>query len=266
MGIHYFHGRATLRRVPLAALLFFGACAGERPELGQLGTTTTTTATVVTEPTAGITIPAVAAQAQGTSIQIFDDATIATPTERFKAGVITTAEATSAPGIPIVFLVKKVVPVKGRYEVYLPLRPNGSTGWVDADDVEVSSINNRIEVSLTDHRLRLFAGDEIVLDEPVGVGRADRPTPGGVYYVKELLRPPNQNGPYGTYAYGLSGFSDVLTNFNGGTGVIGIHGTNDPAALGTDVSSGCIRLDNKVISRIVEEIGIPLGTPVEILP
>ena len=66
------------------------------------------------------------------------------------------------------------------------------------------------------------------------------------------------------YAYGLSGFSNVLESFNGGTGVIGIHGTNEPDKVGTDVSSGCIRLHNDAITRMVEEIGLPLGTPVEI--
>ena len=91
------------------------------------------------------------------------------------------------------------------------------------------------------------------------------PTPGGIYYLKELLQPPSPNGPYGTYAYGLSGFSNVLESFNGGPGVIGIHGTNDPSAIGTDVSSGCIRLNNAVIERLVNDIGLPLGTPVESL-
>ena len=64
---------------------------------------------------------------------------------------------------------------------------------------------------------------------------------------------------------GLSGFSNVLTSFNGGQGVIGIHGTNAPEALGSDVSSGCIRMHNDAITRLVQEIGLPLGTPVEII-
>ncbi len=67
------------------------------------------------------------------------------------------------------------------------------------------------------------------------------------------------------YAYGLSGFSNVLESFNGGNGVIGIHGNNDPSSIGGDVSSGCIRLHNDVITRMVEEIGVPLGTPVEVV-
>ena len=71
------------------------------------------------------------------------------------------------------------------------------------------------------------------------------------------------NGPYGSYAYGLSGFSNVLTSFGGGDGVIGIHGTNDPSSIGQDVSHGCIRLQNADIERLVRFL--PLGTPVDIL-
>ena len=105
-----------------------------------------------------------------------------------------------------------------------------------------------------------------MLDEPVAVGTSDTPSPGGTYYLKELLRPSNPDGAYGVYAYGLSGYSNELTSFNCGDGVIGIHGTNDPSSIGTDVSHGCIRLTNEAITRMVDEIGLPLGTPVEIDP
>jgi len=80
-----------------------------------------------------------------------------------------------------------------------------------------------------------------------------------------LLRPPTPNSVYGTYAYGLSGYSEVLTEFAGGEGQLGIHGTNDPSSLGTTISSGCIRLHNDDISLLVEQIGLPLGVPVEVI-
>ena len=248
----------------LVAILLLGACAGERPELNAKAEPSTTTApqTTTTAPTHP---PSVVAQAKDSSIQVFDDASAADPTSRFEGGEITAAEATSAPGIPIVFLVKDPVEASGRYEVYLPVRPNGSTGWVRADDVDITTVDYHVEVTVAEHRIRVFSGDEVMLDEPVGVGTADLPTPGGIYYLKELLQPPNPNGAYGVYAYGLSGFSNELTSFNGGDGVIGIHGTNDPGSIGSDVSHGCIRMNNDAITRMVDEIGLPLGTPVEII-
>ena len=97
------------------------------------------------------------------------------------------------------------------------------------------------------------------------VGAEDKPTPGGTYYIKELLQPPTPGGVYGAYAYGLSGYSPVLQSFAGGPGVIGIHGTNEPETVGTDVSHGCIRMLDADITRLVQEFGLPLGTPVHIL-
>lgn len=229
---------------------------------------TTTTLAVTTseaESTTTTTPPysGLVAQSIAQEIDIYGDATSPEPVR-----TLTDEEATSVPGqIPIVFLlVDDVVPPDAeRVEVYLPVRPNGSTGFVDVDDVTIAPITHRIEVELAAHTIRVYDRDQVVLEETIGVGREDRPTPGGVYYIKELLQPPSPDGPYGVYAYGLSGFSNVLTSFNGGQGVIGIHGTNEPEALGSDVSSGCIRLHNDAITRLVEEIGLPLGTPVEII-
>ncbi len=163
-------------------------------------------------------------------------------------------------GAPLVFLVQET---KGDWlRVLLPVRPNGSSGWIRSRDVRLGQHGYRIVVELAAHRITVMEGANVFLTEPVGVGTSSTPTPGGLYYVKELLRPPNPNGPYGAYAYGLSGFSNQLTSFAGGEGVIGVHGTNDPSSIGQNVSFGCIRMSNAGITRMAARL--PLGTPVEI--
>jgi len=62
----------------------------------------------------------------------------------------------------------------------------------------------------------------------------------------------------------LSGYSEVLFEFGGGDGQMGIHGTNDPTSLGRNVSNGCIRMSNAAITRLAKTL--PLGVPVEIRP
>lgn len=163
-------------------------------------------------------------------------------------------------GAPLVFLVEDV---RGAWlRVQLPVRPNGTTGWIHQDGVALSTHRYRIVVDVTERTFRLFEGGEVVMASDVAVGARDTPTPGGTFYVKELLRPPDPNTVYGPYAFGLSGFSNALSEFAGGEGVIGIHGTDDPDAIGREVSHGCIRLPN---DRIVELAGmLPLGTPVAI--
>jgi len=166
----------------------------------------------------------------------------------------------NAEGAPLVFLVERRV--RGWVKVYLPVRPNGSTGWVRASSVDLALDPYRIVVSLGAHRVYVFKRNQLIRSEPAGVGRSVLPTPSGTYYIVSLLKQPNPTGPYGPYAFGLSAYSNVLQSFGGGPGEIGIHGTDFPQGLGTNVSHGCIRISNAGITRLARLL--PLGTPVVI--
>lgn len=165
-------------------------------------------------------------------------------------------------GAPLTFLLKNAQGADW-LEVYLPVRPNGSSGWVRTTDVAVSAVTFRVDVYLKTHTLEVFENDVLLSSYPVGVGTQNTPTPGGVFYLKELLIPTNKGGFYGPFAYGLSGFSNVLTKFGKGEGVIGIHGTNDETSVGKDTSAGCVRMRNADITTLASML--PLGTPVRIL-
>jgi lipoprotein-anchoring transpeptidase ErfK/SrfK len=166
----------------------------------------------------------------------------------------------TANGSPRVFLVKQRG--AGWELVYLPIRPNGATGWIRDAAVDLSLDPFRVTVSLHAHLLTVTRDGRIVRRERAAVGRSVLPTPTGRYYIAELMRQPDPRGPYGPYAFGLSAHSNVLYSFGGGAGEIGIHGTNEPGVLGTDVSHGCIRISNAGITRLAAML--PLGTPVEI--
>jgi L,D-transpeptidase-like protein len=164
-------------------------------------------------------------------------------------------------GAPLSLLVVGRQP--GWWQVELPVRPNGSTGWVRASSVRLQGLRYSLELLRKEHRLLLFDRYAKTRTFVVGVGTRETPTPGGLYYLIELLRPSNPAGAYGPYAYGLSGFSNVIRHFNGGDGVIGLHGTNEPAKVGHDVSHGCIRMYNTDIRYLAHLL--PLGTPIRIL-
>jgi hypothetical protein len=148
-------------------------------------------------------------------------------------------------------------------EVFLPSGPTGSTGWVERDDVRLSQHRFLVEVSRRDHTMTLYTGEEVALSAPVAIG-PDAPGPGDRLYIKDLVQPPDPAGPYGPYAYGLSGSSNQRAAFAAGSGVVALHGTNDPAVLGTDTAYGAIGVDSEIVTRLVESVGLPLGTPVEI--
>jgi lipoprotein-anchoring transpeptidase ErfK/SrfK len=161
-------------------------------------------------------------------------------------------------GFPLTLLVKRVG--SGWLDVYLPTRPNGSTGWVRLSDVKLRRDPYAVIVNLTAKRITVLNGSRAIVQAPVGVGRALTPTPSGIYFVTDILKQPDPSGVYGPYAIGLSAHSTVLNEFDGGDGQVGLHGTDFPEGIGTNVSHGCVRMANTNIVTLANTL--PLGTPV----
>ncbi len=183
-------------------------------------------------------------------IKIYSDATSTTPSQTMKRK---TAE--------LVFLAKGNTP--DRLYVHLPIRPNGSMGWIDKTNVQLTSNPFSIEIQLSSFTLRAYESGKLSKEIKIGIGRDEVPTPEGFYYTVYVATPPEKNGVYGDFVIGLSGFSEVLPTFNGGQGRLGIHGTNQPQLIGTKASHGCIRMKNPDIDYLVERL--PLGTPVKVI-
>lgn len=168
-------------------------------------------------------------------------------------------------GVPTVFavLAKRVDAgcAAQWFRVQLPLKPNGSTGWVRASDVELAPVTTRIEVDLSERRVTLFDHGRRVLSATAAIGSPQTPTPTGSYYVNQRLVPADASGPFGPGAIGISAYSDVLTGWTQG-GPIAIHGTNRPDLLGRAVSNGCIRVRNDLLLKFFDRT--LAGTPVTV--
>ena len=145
------------------------------------------------------------------------------------------------------------------YRVQLPIRPNGSTGYIRASSLHVLTVGSRIVVDVSDRRLTVLQSGKVRLTATVAVGSAATPTPTGQYYVNQRLVPTDTSGPYGPGAVGISAYSEVLTGWTQG-GPIAIHGTNEPWSIGRAVSNGCIRLPNGTLRRVFQ-LALA-GTPV----
>ena len=161
-------------------------------------------------------------------------------------------------GMPLSFTV--IDRVGARLQVRLPIRPNGSTAWIDASQVVTYVVPNDIVIDLSDRMLRANHGDETLMSAPVAVGSPSTPTPTGEFYVDISVADPG--GSYGAWMLSVAGFSNVLTSFGGGIGQIAIHGWTDESVIGQAVSNGCIRMPNGVIERLAPLA--PVGTPVTI--
>ena len=164
-------------------------------------------------------------------------------------------------GLPGVFL------VHGRQgdwlNVQVSMRPNQATAWIKASEVSISQTSMHIFVDTSAKTLTLYNGSSVLLKTSVAPGTSDSPTPTGDFFVDGVVKLTDDSGPYGAYQVSVAAFSNVYYSFGAGNGQIAIHGTNDPALIGTPASHGCVRMTNEDITQVANLV--PLGTPVRIV-
>ena len=260
---------ATITAATVMVTMLLGACGTgfEAPPTRPAPSGPDATSSTVTEPTTAPTTEAwsphvitpildhpptrTAARATG-PLDVFDSPESSRPSRVLDPETLL--------GTPTVVLV--LGGTEAWLQVLVPGRPNGQTGWVRTTDVIRFEVGRQIVVDLTSRVLRVLDGGATIFETPVGVGSPSSPTPSGVFFVTDAVRITDPSGPWGPYALGLSARSDTVTEFNGGDGIIGIHGTNRPGSIGQAQSLGCIRVPNDAIPRIAELVAV--GSPVTI--
>jgi lipoprotein-anchoring transpeptidase ErfK/SrfK len=240
----------------LALLVALTSCTGERPSFEGEESSTSVTSGVTSSSSTTSTIagasPVEVAEAKDGTLEVFD----APGGDRTQ-----TLRANPRAENRIVLVV--VERQDDWFEVQVPSPPPSSTGWVRAADVTVTQHSYRIVVQLDEHRITVTEGDDEILSEAIAVG--DDAPPAGAYFISELLDPGDADQTtYQAFAYGLSGFAYDLEEFAEGTGFVGIHGTSDPSSLGDDVDDGSIHVRVEAIRELVDEVSLPLGTPVTV--
>ena len=257
-------GRLTVYLAAILGVLgLLGSCSGERPTIGAAAPTSTTTTT----PTDG-SVPAPAAPAGLGPDDLLGY--IATP--QGDPAVYQSASS-NAPSVEIgpvtAFGAPTTFAVVGDptsdqnpwIEVLLPTRPNGATAFVPRFSVTITKTPMRIFVELGAKTLRVEQDGAEVLTTTTAIGTSENPTPVGASYVTELIDNEDPGGAYGPYAFGLALHSETLSEFGGGDGQVGIHGTNQPDKIGQAVSHGCVRMTNGDVEKLVG-LELPLGVPV----
>ena len=254
----------------VSAALLLAACGVEDAGTGTSSLPTTTTTIAATTTTVPATTTTVADYYDGFTANVLPTDTTLVAKARGEMEVFAEPDApepeTTLPETTILGTVTVATivsgPIDGWAEVMLPIRPNGSTGWVKIDAVDLFVVEGRLVVDLSEKTLTYYRNGEELLSSPVAIGTPRNPTPTGHFYVTDNVTLANPGSPWGPHALGLSGRSDTITEYNGGDGIIGIHGTNRPGSIGNAASLGCVRLPNDVITSIHELVAI--GTPVEI--
>ena len=140
----------------------------------------------------------------------------------------------------------------------LPGRPNGRAGWVPAEALRAPRLTRwALVIERRRLRIKLLRRGRVVWRAPVGIGAPGMETPRGHFWIREKFRA--GGGIYGPWAFGTSAYS-ALSDWPGG-GVVGIHGTNQPAP-DRAARRRQRRLKDPHITHLARRV--PIGTPVRI--
>jgi lipoprotein-anchoring transpeptidase ErfK/SrfK len=157
------------------------------------------------------------------------------------------------------FAVRKATGTDGNtwYRVSVPMRPNGTYGWIPAETVSLRPTHSQIVVNLRSRTINIYRFGKRKWRAKVAVGAPGRETPIGHFFVAARFVPYHDSF-LGVFAEETSAYSK-LTEWPGG-GVVGIHGTSLPQLLGKAVSHGCVRVSNLTATKL--RAYAPLGTPI----
>jgi lipoprotein-anchoring transpeptidase ErfK/SrfK len=151
----------------------------------------------------------------------------------------------------------------GRWaRVILPWRPNGRTGWISLRGRRTVQSRVWVEADISHRRVNLMLGTRTLRSFVAAVGAPASPTPVGRFSVTDPIATGDPGGPFGWYAFGLSGHQPNLPPGWSGGDQLAIHGTNTPSSLGTAASAGCLRVSATALG-ILKRYLRP-GTPVVI--
>ena len=140
--------------------------------------------------------------------------------------------------------------------------PNGKLGWVDPAQSSLAQWRTRISVTidLSARRLVVRRNDRALRRITVAVGRPETPTPRGRFAVTDKLPGYRYSSAYGCCILALSAHQPNLPLGWQGGDRIAVHGTNDPASIGTAASAGCPRAGDADMRYLLRKV--PRGAPV----
>ncbi|WP_237142712.1 L,D-transpeptidase [Selenomonas sp. oral taxon 920] len=135
-----------------------------------------------------------------------------------------------------------------------------------------------ILIKKSEFRLYLLADGDVVNSWPIALGKnagqkrvsGDMKTPNGSFPIDEVLDSSywthdfhdgkgEIEGAYGPYFISL----DTSALSGGAWDGIGIHGTHDPASIGTRASEGCIRMNNEDLCALKEHVNVGMQVTIE---
>jgi lipoprotein-anchoring transpeptidase ErfK/SrfK len=146
--------------------------------------------------------------------------------------------------------------------VPIPYTGNRATGWISLRGLARRFTPYSVVASLSHHRITVLKRGKVLMRFPAATGAPGSPTPPGRYFVTDRV-PFSPRSALGAFAFGISGIQTHLPPGWSGGNQLAIHGTNNPASIGTSASAGCLRVSAAALDRLMPIL--QLGTPITIL-
>ncbi len=130
---------------------------------------------------------------------------------------------------------------------------------------------SRIELSLSQRQVKVFAGETLLKQYPVAIGRPGWETPVGTFAVQSKIVDPAWQHPLEGYVIPSGDPQNPLGRrwigfWTNGKNYIGFHGIADfmRPSIGSAASHGCVRMFSEDIEVMYKLVAV--GTPVIVRP
>lgn len=144
------------------------------------------------------------------------------------------------------------------------VKPVTAAGWIPVAGLSSAPTRLLVVADLSERLLRVFRGCAEVERAQIAIGRPGSPSPVGRFWVTDRIEvPAQQQGSFGSYAFGLSAVQPRLPAGWSGGNQMAIHGTGSPGSIGQAASAGCLRVSQATLDRLRPLL--QTGTPVVIV-
>lgn len=145
---------------------------------------------------------------------------------------------------------------------------NSVTEPIDTDITNSVTPPMHLKISLGRRQVTLYQGKNPIKSYPIAVGRRGWETPTGTFRVRDMLVNPTWIHPMTGKAIPGGDPKNPLGNYwigfwTNGKNWVGFHGTPNPESVGTAASHGCIRMYNKDVEELFNQVSV--GTPVTVV-
>ena len=128
--------------------------------------------------------------------------------------------------------------------------------------------DTRLTVDLSDRIVYVYRDEKLKASYRIAIGQPNWETPSGTFRVRQMVKnptwkhpltdeifPPGEANPLGDRWVGFAADAQMK---------LGFHGTKDEHLIGRAVSHGCLRMKNREVRLLFEQVSI--GTEVTVRP